>query len=206
MRTPINVTIKLESYIAKPFWPETSDVIDIEKKSGLNRCRTESTRETALKSYLKKEHMTLEDYQELKIKAKREWHRLDNDNNESPIVIPRHHLAGCLVETVSTTPAAVRGKFKTNSFRHHVRITDFLTEKTKADGVFDRYVKLETSNQRNRQRDSFIENVVATGTIQILDQVNEESLKHLFAHALSETGIGSSRKMGYGRGEILSWN
>ena len=125
--------------------------------------------------------------------------------NGSEIIIPRHQLAGCFVEAVIGAPANVRGEYHKDSFRHHVRLSDFSTGKQKCDGVFSRYVKLETSNMRSLQESEYIEQFSACGTIEVDPDFTEkrlEGLRRLLDYALQECGCGSSRKMGYGRGVL----
>jgi hypothetical protein len=196
-------TLYVESYIAHPYWPETDDVINIQKRSGMNRARTDDSRHKALKEHLKKEGVTLKDYDELLRKSRRPWYRVDNDDETSPIVIPRHQLAGALVQTVNTAPAAVRGKYRADSFRYHVQLSDFVTEKMDADRVYDRYVKLEGSNQRSRQKNALISDFEAAGTIVVADDTKVADLQRLIDYALTEIGVGAARKMGHGRGHVL---
>lgn len=201
-RVVYDVTLKMEQYIAAPYWPELDDKVNIEKKSGVNRARTEANRKKALDAYLDKIGMTDAEYDTLCKKAQRKWYRIDDDDEASPIIIPRHQLAGALVQAIKTAPAAVRGRYRADSFRHVVRVSDFVTEKVKADGVFDRFVLLENSNQRNRQRHDFIKDFTATGTLNVPLDTDEKELKSVVTWALTQCGVGSSRKMGYGRGVI----
>ena len=205
-RTKIQVVLYLESYIAHPFWPEQSIKIDVEKKSGMNRCRTEATRTAALKGQLEKEGMSLSDYNSLIKASSRAWYRVDNDDEASEIVIPRHHIAGMLVQAVKTAPKSVRGAFNADSFRHVVRLPDFPTGKFETDEVFDRYVKLEMSNQRSRQVNDVITDVTASGVIELLPEAKEDDLERLIKYALEQTGIGAARKMGYGRGVLREFS
>ena len=101
-------------------------------------------------------------------------------------------------------PAAVRGKFDRDSFRHYVRIGDFVTDRTGKDTVFDRYVKSDATNQRRRTISEVIENVEAVGTVEVHTKYKVKDLENVLSFALSETGVGACRKMGYGRGSILS--
>ena len=197
-RNSYTATIKLYSYIASPYWPELDDLINIQKKSGVNRAKSEGKRELALKSYLKQEGISEEHYFELLDKSSRQWYT----NDDGKIIVPRHQLAGCLVQSVGMAPAAVRGKFDKDSFRHYVRLSDFTTEKVKPDTVFDRYVKNEATNQRRRTINGVIENFEAVGTVEIDSKFKLKDFDNLLTFALSECGLGGCRKMGYGRGEI----
>uniref|UniRef100_A0A6M3XZY7 CRISPR-associated protein n=2 Tax=viral metagenome TaxID=1070528 RepID=A0A6M3XZY7_9ZZZZ len=194
----------MESYIAHPFWPETNTVINIQKQSGMNRAQSDAGRDKALKGHLQNLGLTMDNYDRLIALSKRQWYRTDNTNPKSSIVIPRHHLAGALVQTVNTTPASVKGKYKVDSFRASVRLSDFVTEKIEKDSVFGRFVKLEKSNQRSWQENESILEFEAIGTIEIADGEKTEGIERLFAWCLSEVGVGAARKMGYGRGHVLS--
>jgi hypothetical protein len=199
-RTEYTVKIKLDSYIADPYWPETDDLINIQKKSGTNRAKSEAKRELALKSYLKQEGISPEEYTALVTKASRKWYT----NDDGKVIVPRHHLAGMLVNAVCAAPAAVRGKFDRDSFRHYVRIGDFVTDRTGKDTVFDRYVKSDATNQRRRTISEVIEDVEAAGTVELHNKFKIKDLENILTFGLSETGVGACRKMGYGRGVILS--
>ena len=138
-------------------------------------------------------------------RANRQWYR-EGDKDDGKIVIPRHQLAGCLVEAVGRAPKNLRGRFDKDSFRHLVQVGDFVTNKTAADGVFDRYVKLEKSNMRNRQCNEYVENFTATGTISIPTNVKTEDVQRLLEYAIEDIGVGASRKMGFGRGTVVSFS
>ena len=205
-RKVIRCAIRFESYIAHPYWPEREQVIQIQLHSGVNRLKNEDKKKAAMKAECEKRGLTLADYDKLVLLADRRWYRVDNEDLKSPILIPRHQLAGCLVETISRTPKAVCGPYETDSFRHHVRLSDFLTEKTDADKQFDRYVKLEGSNKRDHQVSPVICDFLATGTLSVADDTKLPPLRRLFDYAFSEVGVGASRKMGYGRGEVEEFN
>jgi hypothetical protein len=205
-RDVYKVTLHIDSYIAAPFWPEKSDVINIKKMSGESRQKSEDKRALAIIGHLTKIGMTEEQYVDLQKKADRQWYRKNPDDDSSPIVLPRHHLAGCLVQTVGTSPKSIRGPYEKDSFRHHVQLSDFVTEKTAKDRLYDRYVKMDTSNQRSRCISEVIEDFEAVGTISLEAGTKIEPLMHLLEFSLSNTGLGSARKMGYGRGTLVTMN
>jgi hypothetical protein len=193
------------SYIAHPYWPEKELVISIELKSGVNRLKLEDKKRAALKSQCEKEGISIADYHKFVEMAARPWYRVDNDDLASPIIIPRHQLAGCLVETIGRTPKAVHGKYNADSFRHHVQVSDFVTDRTEKDGVFDRYVKLEGSNKRDHQVNECLRDFVATGTLSVASDAKSDDLRRLLTYALEEVGVGASRKMGFGFGELAEF-
>jgi len=206
-RILLHAELRLSNYIAHPFWPEVNAAIDIEKKSGVNRQKSEEKRRAALQAECGKRGLTLEDYEKLKAKAKDQWYR----NAAGFIVVPRHHLAGSLVQTIGTSPKGLRGAFDKDNFRALVQIGDFATELRAAAGVFSRFAKLEGSNQRSFQENEFIgryldvgEPFAASGTIEC-DERDADTVKALVAKAVEITGVGASRKMGFGRGTV-KWN
>ncbi len=203
-REQLELTLQIEAYIANPFWPERSQVIEIDKLGGVAQQKSEPKRLLARQGQLDKMGLTMADYERLVARSNRAWYRKDPEDETSEIVIPRHHLAGMLVQAVGHAPKSVRGGFDKDSFRHVVRLSDLTTGKYTHDTVFSRYVKLETSNQRNLQTSYVITNFKATGTVELLADAKVADLERLLKFALMQIGLGSSRKMGYGRGELVS--
>lgn len=194
----LQVTLKINSYIAQPYWPELDEVVNIQKKSGYSMARTEAKREQNLKSYLDKIGMKQSEYDDLVKRSQRKWYT--NENNL--IIIPRHHLAGCLIQSLNTAPKTVKAKYNSESFRALVQLSDFVTTRKQCDEIFDRYVKSDMSHQRRRTISEVITNFEAKGTITIDADHKVSDLEFLLNHALAECGVGSSRKMGYGRGTV----
>ncbi len=156
-RKELKCEMLMDRYIAHPYWSEREELIRIQRDSGMNRQKSDEKRAAALKAQLNKVGLSAEQYRELERKAARQWYRVGG-NGDGAIVIPRHQLAGCLVEAVGRAPRNLRGRFDKDSFRFMVQLSDFVTDKTDKDGVFDRYVKLERSNMRNRQCNEYVEN------------------------------------------------
>ena len=203
-RKILTVTVKMESYIAHPFWPEKERLIQIELHAHLKLLKNEDKKAAALKGQLDKEGLTMADYEALQVRAAREWYRIDPHDDASEIVVPRHQIAGCLVETINRTPKAINGGYNADSFRHVVRMSDFGTGKMTGDRVYSRYVKLDGSNKRSLQENAVIENFSMTGKVSVKPDVKPEPLARLLAYAFDEVGIGAARKMGFGRGTLLS--
>ena len=203
-RKEVTVEIAMESYIAHPYWPEREQLIQIQLLSGINRLKNDDKKLAALKGQLEKDGLTMADYENLKVRAARQWYRVDPEDEISEIVIPRHQIAGCLVETINRTPKALHGVYNADSFRHVVRISWFLTGRNKADGVFRRYVKLDTSNKRSLQENEVLEHFTAAGTLSVPTDTKLDALKRFLSYAFDEIGLGAARKMGYGRGALLT--
>jgi hypothetical protein len=202
----ISVELQMTNYIAHPFWPEKNRCIEIEKKSGVNRQKSEDKRIAALKAECERQGYTYEQYLDLRKKSADEWYRTDGH-----IVIPRHQVAGSLVQTIAGSPKALRGSFDKDNFRALVQIGDFTTDRTTHDGVFSRFVKLEGSNQRSFQENQYVgcyldngEPFKASGKIDC-EEKQAATVKQLLAKAVETIGIGAARKMGFGRGVIVSW-
>jgi len=205
----IHVTLKLRNYIAHPFWPETNACIEIEKKSGANRQKSDDKRRAALTAECDKQGVSYERYLEMKQMSKRQFYARDG-----LIHIPRHQIAGAFVETIGGSPKALRGQFTKENFRALVQISDFETDVPEKTGTFGRFVKLEGSNQRSWQENDYIgqyldtgEPFEARGTLDSQDGSDKTraTIKLLLTKAVCEIGIGAARKMGFGRGVIEAW-
>lgn len=201
----INVQIHMHNYIGHPYWPERETLITIKKDSGEARQKSDEKRKLAIDTQLKKVGMTREEYEELIVKANRQWYRVNNDDNTAEIIIPRHHIAGACVQTIGISPKALRGGYDKDNFRSLVQISDFTTGKTESDGQFDRYVKRD-GNMRAHEVNDYIEDFTASGTLRMFDIEKPDVLQRLFEHTITITGTGACRKMGYGRGEVTKWH
>jgi hypothetical protein len=154
--------------------------------------------------------MDIKQYNELIEKSKRQWYRKNHDNPKSTIVIPMHQMYGMLVYGAMTAPAGCR--VNPDNVRSVMQVSDFVTNKTKCDGVFSRYVMPKgpegkpISNQRRLTENEYVEDVEATGKITIdPNEIKGTVVKDLFEHALHRNGIGACRKMGYGRGTVVAF-
>jgi len=205
----ISIKLSMLNYIAHPFWPETNARIEIEKKSGVNRQRSDDKRVAALKAECGKQGIAYERYLELVKLSKRQFYTRD----DGTIYIPRHQLAGGFVQVIGGSPKALRNRFTKDNFRALVQIGDFDTGLNERSGVFGRFVKLEGSNQRSWQENEFIgqyldegEPFTATGKIGLTEPKDEKTVKALAEALVTGVGIGAARKMGFGRGQILEWS
>ena len=205
---PIRVKLQMNNYIAHPFWPARNTCIEIEKKSGVNRQKSEEKRIAALKAECARQSYTYEQYLAFREQAAEQWYR----NADRMIYIPRHQLSGALVQVIGSAPKALRGQFDRDNFRALVQLGDFATDRTKADGKFSRFVKLDSSNQRSWQENEYVgcyldagEPFIAQGTIAVADQKAADTVKSLLTAAVEMVGVGAARKMGFGRGAIVEW-
>lgn len=196
-----------EKFIADPYWPEREELINIQKNSGMNRARSEQKREENLKEYLRRNGYTLEQYAELERLARRPFYTADDGH----IIISSHQMYGCLIQAASILSASQR-PCEPENLRHVLRVSAFVTPKTRADGVFKRLVMPKSgtgqplSNQRALRMNDFIADFEATGTIGFFpdDVRNADELPDFVAYAGQRIGVGASRKMGCGRFVVQS--
>jgi len=186
-------------YIAQPYWTEMYHVIEITKKSGLNRQRSETARSAALKQHLESIGMTLDDFRKLEERAQRPFHQ-DEDGN---IVIKT--ITECLVEAAMTAKSGIR-LMVGSSIRTALHVSPFVTNKKAPDGVWERFAVVtvgsgaKASNQRGLRRSPFIAEFDATGSISFEESLVDPDRLHKFLqYAGANVGVGASRKMGYGR-------
>ncbi len=189
-------------YIAHPYWPDRDKLVNIQKQSGMTRARSEDKRDAALRRYLEKLGLTIDDYKKLETSANREWYT----NKAGYIIVPSHQIEGCLVQACRSAPAGCR--FVQEQLRSLLTVSDFVTDKKHGDKVYERFV-LPTdakghllSNQRRLTKNEVIIDFTAVGTICFdKSDTSEKSVKELLTYAGKYIGVGSCRKMGYGRFE-----
>jgi hypothetical protein len=176
----------------------------------VNRQKSDDKRLAALQAECDRQGVTYRRYLEMKALSKRQFYQRD----AGLIYIPRHQVAGALVQCIGGSPKALRGNFTKDNFRALVQIGDLETDRKEKSGVFGRFVKLEGSNQRSWQENEYIgqyldagEPFSARGVLSIPngDDKTEQTVKSLFVATVKNIGVGAARKMGFGRGEVLEW-
>lgn len=194
-----------KGYIANPYWPELEKLINIQKESGMKRARSAANARAALEQHLKSLDMTLAAYEDLERLAKRPFYT-DSDSN---IVIPGHHFYGMLVASADTIRAAGRA-CPPEQVRVRLDASDLSTGKTEPDGVWSRFVTVTSgtgaklSNQRALREDFYIEDFTAKGSIGFSPEfVRPDTLRTMLEYGGQNIGIGASRKMGWGRFEVV---
>jgi hypothetical protein len=196
-----NCTFRFDrGYVADPYWPERSRLIDIQKESGLNRARSDANRRKALEEYLKRKGMTLADYEELERRSNRPFY-----TNGADIIIPSAQVLSFLVATCDQARSATR-PCDPDQVRSRFAASDFHTGKKQADGIYERFATVTSgtgsklSNQRGLRRSAFIEKFEAKGELTFDSGfVDPATLKNALEWGGLFVGIGASRKMGWGR-------
>jgi hypothetical protein len=220
-RNPVNipVTIHVQSYIAHPYWPERERLINVQKESGMNRARSAANRRKALEEYLRGEGLTLADYDALVVLADRQFYTDD----DGLIIIPKKHVDGMLVAMCSTIRSASR-PCPPDMVRTVLRASPWSTDIAETDaGWWERYAVVSSgtgarlSNQRALRRNAYIgdtppseveplKEIVARGSIDINpEMVRPETLEKALRWAGEWVGIGASRKMGWGRFDVVEF-
>lgn len=215
----IELTLNLHSYIGHPYWPEMEQLVNITKESGMNRARSTANRRKALEEYLRAEGMSLADYDALEKLA----HRPFYIDTEGRITIPTRHVEGMLVTMCDTARSANR-PCPPDMVRTVLRPSSWLTELRPEDAlVWERYAVVTSgtgaklSNQRGLRRNAYIgavppagcqptKEVIALGSLDVNpEMVRPEVLQRALEWAGEWVGIGASRKMGWGRWEVVEF-
>jgi hypothetical protein len=210
----IAVTLQFaKGYIAHPYWPERERLITVQKESGLNRARSLDKRQKALTSYLTAKALSVEDYRALELRAARAWYTAADvglPGDPAEIVIPAHQLHGLMAQAADLAPAAVR-LARPEQIRTLLTWEDCRTGRTKADGVWERFVVVKSgtgntlSNQRGLRSDEYLTDVTAVGGLSLVSADLAPRAKQFIAWAGQEIGVGASRKLGWGRFQIVRW-
>jgi hypothetical protein len=197
-----NLTLTFTSpYVAHPYWPEMYEVIEIQKKSGLNRAKSDANRRKSLEEYLRAHGMTLADYEKLLLLSARPFHTSKDDE----IIIPADNFQAFLVQANDTARAAFKA-CPPDQVWARIQSSDLRTGKSAPDGIWKRFAKptlgtgATASNQRGLRENAYIEGFTAHGAVSFDEQtVDAPTLKNLIDWAGQYVGIGASRKMGKGR-------
>ena len=207
-------------FIAHPYWPEREKVINIRKRSGVDRpMLSDQKRAQALSQYIQSLGMTLVDFEGLEKQASRPFYtwadvllpEVLNGRDPTEIVISAHEVYGCLAQAASLVSSATRVA-KPEHIRTVLHVSDLATGKRAPDGVWERYVTVKAgtgaklSNQRGFRSNEFIENFSATGSIAFSpDMAEAKKVRRFLDVAGQEIGIGAARKMGWGRFRVTRW-
>jgi hypothetical protein len=188
-------------YIAHPYWPEMFEIIEITKKSGVNRAKSEANRRKSLEEYLRAKNMTLQDFERLEAQSKRPFHTAA----DGEIIIPRESVLAFLVACNDEARAAFKA-CPPEQVWTRINASPLATGKFEPDGVWKRFATVslgtgaKASNQRGLRENAYIEGFTAAGQITFDEQtVDPATLRNVIEWGGQFVGIGASRKMGKGR-------
>lgn len=203
-----NISFTFNSmFVAHPYWPEMYQVIEIQKKSGVNRARSEANRRKALEEYLRQHGMTLQEYEQLVALSQRPFHT----NSDGYIYIPPVNTLAFLTAVCDEARAAYKPCNK-DQVRARFQVTPLVTDRTEPDGTWRRFATVnmgsgaKASNQRALRENAYIENFTAKGEISFDEQtVDPGTLQNALLWGGRFVGIGASRKMGCGRFDLTEF-
>ena len=215
MRKNYTLKTRLHSYIGHPYWPEMERLITITKESGMSRARSTANRRKALEQYLQAAGMTFAQYEELEKKAAEPFYKAGDR-----IIVPELHVTSMVVATCDTIRAAGR-PCPPDQVRSAMRFSDWMTDRSKPDGVWERFAVVtagtgqKLSNQRALRSNPYVgsppgglgdaKGVQCSGIITLDESMVKPSvLLDALRWAGTDVGIGASRKMGWGRFDVLS--
>jgi hypothetical protein len=194
-------------YVAHPYWPEMYEVIEITKKSGLNRAKSDANRRKSLEEYLRAHGMTLADFERLEAASRRPFHTTESGE----IIIPADNFMAFLVAANTEARAAFKA-CPPEQVWTRIRATPFTTGKFEPDGTWRRFATVnlgtgaKASNQRGLRENAYIEAFTARGSLTFDEQtVDAPTLQNLVLWAGQFVGIGASRKMGKGRFNLAAF-
>lgn len=201
----IALRFRESGYIAKPFWPERNDLINILKD--VHPKLSEAKKQQAINAACEKRGISLEEFRRIKEKAEQPFYTLNGRSSE--IILPERVFKSFLNHVSQVAPKAIPRISEKGLTFIGVRVKDghLVTGKTEADALrFDRFVKLEESNQRAFSSDLYITDFAASGILLIDPEVIEwTALRKLVEYGGRMVGIGGARPQGFGRFVVERW-
>ncbi|MGA2538560.1 MAG: hypothetical protein ABSF53_21310 [Terracidiphilus sp.] len=201
------LTFNDPGYIGLPYWPERDLRINISKE--VHPKLGPAKKEAALAAACEKHGITRERYDEISKLADRPFYTLDGTRN-GEIVIPQRIIQSFLNNANQEAPKAIpRIASKGLTFIGIKLEGGYLrTGRYERDAkLFQRFVKMENSNQRIFSSAPYISDFAATGTF-LVDEgiINVGDLRKLIEYGGRWFGIGSARPQGFGRFQVIEWN
>jgi hypothetical protein len=200
------VTIALQfaspGYIGQPYWPARNTLININKE--VHPKLSDAKKQSAILASCEKRGISPDEYQNLIYQAGRPFYT----NGNGQIVIPERVFQSFINNASMAAPKAVPRVMSKGLTFIGIKIADghLRTGKKQQDGSFNRFVKLEESNQRSWSESPFIENFAAEGILLVDPEViKPDDLRKLLEWGGKWIGIGSARPQGFGRFQIGRW-
>jgi hypothetical protein len=206
IRISIGLTFTDSGYIGKPFWPETSQVINISKD--VHPKLGDAKKKAAVLAACEKRGITAAQYEEIVERSKNPFYTIGARGTE--IVIPERVIQSFLNNCSQEAPKAIPRIAAKGLTFIGVKIEDgFLrTGKTEKDAKrFGRFVKNQESNQRMWSEDPYIIDFTATGILRVDEEIIRcADLQKMVEHGGRMYGIGTARPQGFGRFVVTKWD
>lgn len=168
----------------------------------MKRVRSEQKAARALADYLSGHGMTMDDYQALQVLAERPFYTADGTGE---IIISEHQVYGVLAQAASLASASVR-LARPEQIRTVLQVEDWRTGKTEPDGVWERFVRNPLTNQRGLRSNPYLSDFDATGELRFSEDIlDQDKVRRFIEFCGREVGVGASRKLGWGRYEVVGW-
>lgn len=196
-----------KGYIGLPYWAERAALIDIGKE--VHPKLGDNKKAQAVLAACEKRGITPEQYAQLQERAARPFYTAD-ETRTGEIVIPERVIQSFLNNASMECPKAVpKISAKGLTFIGVTIHEGFLrTGRHEADAKsFDRFVKMEESNQRTFSSSLYITEFNATGVLHVDEEVIKVTdLEKLMTWGGKWVGVGSARPQGYGRFVVSVWD
>lgn len=206
-KVSVSLNFSDSGYIGQPYWPELATLININKD--VHPKLGDSKKQAAITAALEKRGLTWDDYNVIKEKAARPFYTVDETRN-GEIVIPQRVIQSFVNNCSMNAPKAIPKISSKGLTFIGLKVEEgFLRTKcTELSALkFERFVKMEESNQRAFSSSLYITNFNATGVF-ILDEeiIPSKDLQKIFEWGGKYIGLGSARPQGYGRFKVIGWD
>lgn len=202
----LSLTFNGSGYIGQPYWPELNTLINISKD--VHPKLGDAKKQAAILAACEKRGLTLDDYDDLQKKAARPFYTVDG-TRKGEIIIPERVIQSFINHASMTAPKAIPRVSSKGLTFIGVKVENgyLATGKTENDAKkFERFVKLEESNQRTFSSSLFIDDFTADGELHVDEEIiKADDLKKLFEYGGKFVGIGGARPQGYGRFKVTRW-
>jgi hypothetical protein len=197
--------VHVDNYIGHPYWASRERLINITKESGMSRARSDANRRKALEEYLSANGLTYADFERLEEEADRPFYTSESGE----IIVPDLHVISMIVAACDQARAAQK-PVPADQVRSAITVSGWPTGRKEPDGLWERFAVVtagtgaKLSNQRALRQNPFIKDFRCTGLIAMNETlVSPDKMRKLLEYAGANVGIGASRKMGWGRFQVI---
>lgn len=207
VKVKVSLHFNGSGYIGKPFWPELDTLINISKD--VHPKLAEQKKQAAIAAACEKRGIEYPaGYNRLQELAARPFYTVDGTAN-GEVVIPERVLQSFINHASMASPKAIPRVSQKGLTFLGVKIQGgFLrTGKSRKDAKrFERFVKLEESNQRSFSSSEYLDDFTASGVLAIDEEIIKQGdLRKLMEYGGKWFGIGGARPQGFGRFQVTEW-